>query len=214
MNRRDFILRSLKWGGVLTLGTVAYTVLSPLILSTKRQFITNRKLPFKNILFSSNLPITENHFDFAIHRKRTITDKIIIHHSAVSGTDELTAADIHQAHKDNGWAGIGYHFYIHKNGQIETGRPVEEVGAHTYKYNNSSIGICLAGDFEEEYPTDLQLSSCAKLIAVLCKMYYLLSDEHTVLSHRDFNETACPGENLFEQMPKIRNDAHKFIQQL
>ncbi|HRM59675.1 MAG TPA: N-acetylmuramoyl-L-alanine amidase, partial [Megamonas funiformis] len=71
------------------------------------------------------------------------------HHSAIGGNDDITAADIHRIHLQNGWSGIGYHMFIRKSGLIETGRPLEDIGAHTYQHNNSSIGICLSGNFND-----------------------------------------------------------------
>ena len=51
----------------------------------------------------------------------------------------------------NGWAGIGYHFVIRKDGTIERGRPLSVVGAHAQGDNLHTIGICMAGNFEKEY---------------------------------------------------------------
>ncbi|MBP9550733.1 MAG: hypothetical protein KBE34_02250, partial [Veillonella sp.] len=41
----------------------------------------------------------------------------------------------------NGWAGIGYHFVIRKDGTIERGRPLSVVGAH-----DKGI-ICILSEF-------------------------------------------------------------------
>lgn len=51
----------------------------------------------------------------------------------------------------NGWAGIGYHFVIRKDGTIERGRPLSVVGAHAQGDNLHTIGICMARNFEKEY---------------------------------------------------------------
>lgn len=208
MNRRDFIFRVLKWGSIV----LASTVISPLLIEPKASVGVSAPVS-KDILFSSNLPIVENHFTFASHRLRSYTDKIVIHHSDIEGTDDINAIDIHHMHQNNGWSGIGYHFYIHKSGLIETGRPLDYVGAHTYKYNDKSIGICLAGNFEVEQPTAQQLNSVAQLIAVLSKIYTLTPNEQTILSHRDFNQTACPGENLYAKIPIIREQSRQKLSQ-
>lgn len=209
MNRRDFILRSFKWGSVVTMSAI----LSPLLMDFKTPISSSAPVS-KDILFTSDLPIVENHFDFSSHRLRSHTDKIILHHSDIEGTDDINAIDIHHMHQENGWSGIGYHMYIHKSGLIETGRPLDYEGAHTYRYNDSSVGICLAGNFEDEQPTQAQLTSASKLIAVLCKIYNLTPNEDTVFAHRDFNQTACPGENLYEKLPTIRENARQFMTQV
>ena len=51
--------------------------------------------------------------------KRNKTNVLIIHHRGGNGDLE----SIHQQHLRQGWAGIGYHYYIRKDGQIYGGRP-------------------------------------------------------------------------------------------
>ena len=43
--------------------------------------------------------------------KRSETKYIILHHRAGEGDVE----SIHSTHLANGWAGIGYHFYVRKS---------------------------------------------------------------------------------------------------
>ena len=52
-------------------------------------------------------------------------------------------------HKQRGWSGIGYHFFIKRDGQIELGRPLQKQGAHTKNQNKNSIGLCYAGGVDE-----------------------------------------------------------------
>lgn len=202
MNRRDFILKSIKLGGALLAGggiTTLAAMLSP----------DNAKAA-DYTLYTSDLPIVENYFSFTSLSERRKTSRIIVHHSATTG-DDVSAADIHRMHLQNGWSGIGYHMFIRKSGLIETGRPLADIGAHTYRYNNNSIGICLAGNFNNEMPTDMQLASAGKLIGLLCQMYNLRPNESTIFGHRDFNATACPGENLYADLYYLRQTASNFI---
>ena len=89
-------------------------------------------------------------------KPRTQTDYIILHHSGVK--KRHTAEDIHQWHKNRGWAGIGYHYFINKEGEIFECRPRNTVGAHAIGYNNNSIGICFEGDFNNETMEEAQRS--------------------------------------------------------
>lgn len=73
---------------------------------------------------------------------RKIT-KIILHCS--DSDRENTAADVDRWHKERGWDGIGYHYFVRKSGVIESGRPLEVVGAHCKGHNKDSVGICLDG---------------------------------------------------------------------
>ncbi|MCD8391539.1 MAG: N-acetylmuramoyl-L-alanine amidase, partial [Firmicutes bacterium] len=78
---------------------------------------------------------------------RASTDYIALHHAEASS---CTAADVDSWHKANGWAGIGYHFFVRKDGSIYRGRPLDKMGAHVSGYNNKSIGICAEGAYMTE----------------------------------------------------------------
>ena len=45
-------------------------------------------------------------------KNRTSTKRIILHHAE---SKSCTADDIHRWHLANGWAGIGYHFFVRKD---------------------------------------------------------------------------------------------------
>ena len=116
-------------------------------------------------------------------------EMLIIHHTADSG---ITPERMNEIHIENGWAGIGYHFYIRTDGTIYRGRPENAVGAHAKRNNKNSIGIALEGNFEKDNPTEAQMKSLVKLSADMIIKYNL----NDVLGNRDVYETLCPGENL------------------
>lgn len=204
MNRREFILKGLKLGGALAIGGGLYTALSKII--NPGGSVCHA---YDYTLFASGLPIVDSNLSFSSLSVRSVTDAIIVHHTA--STADLTAADVHRIHRQNGWSGIGYHLFIRKDGLIETGRPLEDVGAHTYGYNKDTIGVCLSGNFNIEYPSDAQLESATKLIGLLCQIYSLNPDAGTVYGHRDFNATACPGDNLYADLPNLREYSANYI---
>jgi N-acetylmuramoyl-L-alanine amidase len=70
---------------------------------------------------------------------------LVIHCSATRPSLDIGAGTIDRWHKEMGWAGIGYHWVIRRNGLIEPGRPEERVGSHVRGHNAHSIGICLIG---------------------------------------------------------------------
>ena len=115
-------------------------------------------------------------------------EKIIFHHAARSIWDP---EGINEFHKSKGWKGIGYNYYIRKDGSIYLGRDENAEGAHTKGENSSSIGICLEGNFEEEEITKEQFESIEKLTHYLILKY----DIYKIMGHRDVYETLCPGEN-------------------
>lgn len=63
-------------------------------------------------------------------------------------TMDIGAKEIRQWHKQRGWADIGYHFVIRRNGTIEPGRALDEVGAHEPTRNRDSVAICLVGGID------------------------------------------------------------------
>ena len=67
--------------------------------------------------------------EFAGLTQRDVTDMIVIHHTGENDID-ASAEQIHEWHLNQGWAGIGYHFVIRKNGDVEIGRPEWAVGSH------------------------------------------------------------------------------------
>ena len=91
--------------------------------------------------------------------RRSTTDVLILHHAGVASA---SPDSIHRTHLGNGWAGIGYHYYICKDGTIYRGRPEDTVGAHAYGANSHSIGVCFEGNYQVE-----QTMPAAQLAAML-----------------------------------------------
>lgn len=127
---------------------------------------------------------------------------IIIHHSA---THNGGARRFDQAHRNNGWDELGYHFVIGNgtdtaDGKIEVGSRWYEQkhGAHcrvsqtdSNEYNKHGIGICLVGNFENARPSAAQMESLIYLTNGLLAQSYL--PPSVVHYHRDFDSTKCPG---------------------
>lgn len=137
---------------------------------------------------------------------RSATDMIVIHHTG-SGADndmDASAEQIHGWHLSNeGWAGIGYHYVIRKNGTIERGRPHWVVGSHAYGENWHTIGIHLSGDFTIASPTDAQIEAVAMLIANVCTDYGIPIDREHIVGHRDIGDSDCPGDVLYSMIDTI-----------
>ena len=72
-------------------------------------------------------------------------DLIVIHCSATRATQRYTVDDCRRDHRARGFADIGYHYYITRDGVVHAGRPLYQVGAHATGYNSHSIGICYEG---------------------------------------------------------------------
>ena len=151
------------------------------------------------------IPSVETYLDIDHNQltTRSVTDQIVIHHTGNPTDDDLSAAEIDASHKGQGWACIGYHYVIRKDGTVEQGRPHWTVGAHAYRENSHTIGIHVCGNFEEAVPTDEQIESLAMLLSNLCTDYGLTIDCNSIVGHRELMATACPGKNLYEMMGTI-----------
>lgn len=127
---------------------------------------------------------------------------IVVHHSA-SPSGSADAFD-HFHRVTRGWeGGLGYHFVIGNghgsgDGQVEVGHRwlYQSHGAHAgqVEYNQHGIGICLVGNFQEDYPSPQQMANLVALIRELQQLCDIPSEN--VILHRHIRDTECPGRNF------------------
>lgn len=89
---------------------------------------------------------------------------IVLHTVGVRG--DTTVAAIDRYHRSLGWRGCGYHYVVRKDGTVEPGRALGELGAHTAGANDS-WGVCVAGDGDSEPWTQAQWRAVLALVAEL-----------------------------------------------
>lgn len=146
--------------------------------------------------------------------------RIILHHSASFGP-ATTRSKVHQWHLAKGWNGIGYHKFISPKGVVQQGRPDADIGAHAEGHNTGSFGVLLAGNYHkpikdsrgnilvpEEWPPMVQVEAAIRVCDDLCWRHNLNPME-AIIGHRDVNDTACPGDNLYPFVPYIRERVAK-----
>ena len=129
------------------------------------------------------------------------TNYVVLHHAAAKACSPY---QVDSWHKANGWTGIGYHYFVRKDGTIYRGRPEWATGAHAQGKNQESIGICAEGNYDEEYiMPDTQKDSIQELLRDI-KLRY---PNTTVKGHRNVGATSCPGKYypLSEMMTFYRN---------
>lgn len=120
--------------------------------------------------------------------KRKSTNKFIIHHAAAKSA---SVEQIHQWHLGNGWSGIGYHFYVCKDGKVYRGRPIDAIGSHCTGNNSDSIGICFEGNYDFEMMPNEQWKSGIELLHYLGEKYPTVK---VINGHKAYKATACPGK--------------------
>jgi hypothetical protein len=131
---------------------------------------------------------------------------IVIHHS---GTENGNAAIFDKWHREgNHWEGVGYNFVIgngtgSSDGQVEvTFRwRQQKTGAHCKTPDNwaneSAVGICLVGDFNQTVPTSGQMRSLLKLTRFLQRRYGI--PKSRIYGHGTTpgaQITECPGKKF------------------
>lgn len=123
-------------------------------------------------------------------------DTLVLHCSDSDNPLHDNARTIEEWHHLRGFKKIGYHFFIRKDGTIEIGRDLKEIGAHCAAegINHHSIGICLSGShaFTRE-----QFSSLKKLCRNLCDVFSLTSENIFGHNHFEKNKT-CPNFDVLK----------------
>ncbi|HEX8205228.1 MAG TPA: peptidoglycan recognition protein, partial [Solirubrobacteraceae bacterium] len=130
----------------------------------------------------------------------------------------------------NGWDDVGYNFLVDKYGTIFEGRAggIDQaiVGAQAQGYNSVSTGVANLGTYEDVPQTDAAIDAVARLLAWKLPLHGApVEGEVSVVSaggssnkypsgrtvtfqrisgHRDGNSTACPGAQLYAQLPRVR----------
>jgi hypothetical protein len=127
-----------------------------------------------------------------------------------------------------GWFDLGYNFLVDRFGRAWIGRsggPNRLVrGAHTLGFNQVSVGIAMIGNLEDRKPWDAAVRTLRRLAAWKLDAYDRQatgrvwvrstgSDNYddgemvrlpAIDGHRDTNDTACPGQKLYDRLPGIR----------
>lgn len=152
------------------------------------------------------LPIRPNHSPMPTIKRVTLH-----HTSEYAGmaklTDKETVFSIAKYHRDQrGWADIGYHYLIGRDGLIYEGRSEKLQGAHVSRNNENNLGISVIGDFVNKLPNPLQLNSLQNLLK------YKLNENHLgiqdLYGHRDLKPTQCPGEMLYGWLQEYKKSTY------
>ena len=120
----------------------------------------------------------------------------------------------------NGWNDVGYNLLVDRFGQVFEGRaggldqPV--VGAQMAGYNSVSTGIANIGTFSGVPQTPAGVQAVGDLLAWKLPLHGAPIEGQVaagskvferISGHRDGNDTECPGQALYDQLPDIRRRA-------
>ena len=138
-------------------------------------------------------PIWGDSFTWSWERKLSEIKYLVIHHSVTS--HDATPDDIALLHKARGWAGIGYHYVITKDGRVWYVGDLGTARANVKNKNELVVGICLVGDFTKHLPSDEQITSAHHLCQGLIDRIPQLPGWDAVVAHKDLQATQCPGSS-------------------
>jgi len=119
---------------------------------------------------------------------------IVLHCSGVMPNVHQDISVVDNYHRSKGWKGVGYHFYVRRDGTVEIGRRLEEIGAHCVGHNKYSIGICYEGGLNsaaqaEDTRTPQQVRELRKLV----ERMHAYFPNAIIVGHHDLNPTKpCP----------------------
>lgn len=135
-------------------------------------------------------------------------DKLVIHCTATPADMDIGVKEVRKWHMDKGWADIGYHFLIRRDGTVEKGRDAETPGAHVEGHNRFSLGVSMAGGCERRGKggplyavnnfTPAQFEALRLLVASLWKKYPTIK---ITCGHRDLNPgKECPSFSVKDKL--------------
>lgn len=120
-------------------------------------------------------------------------DTLIIHCSYTPPSMDIGVDEIREWHLRKRWSDIGYHFVIRRDGAVETGRPIDVIGAHAKGHNEGSIGICLVGGMNDNGDADCNFTKWQWYQLIdLVEALRIAHGITKVIGHRDVSDKQCP----------------------
>jgi hypothetical protein len=148
--------------------------------------------------------------------------KILVHHTAtpnVADTSQAAAVKLARSIQNfhmnaRGWPDTGQHFTVSRGGVVLEGRHLSLLfarvghkqveGAHCTGQNVVALGIENEGTYSSVDPPQAQWNRLRTLCAYLCGQYGIRPTQ--IYGHRDFKDTACPGDRLYRALPRLRSE--------
>lgn len=121
---------------------------------------------------------------------------ITLHCTATRPSQKAGVKEVRAWHRAKGWADVGYHFIVRRNGTVEKGRPLSQTGAHVQGWNRNNIGICLEGGLNEKSwaPENNFTREQWRALKPLVAGLRAKAKKAKIVGHRDFPnvQKACP----------------------
>lgn len=125
---------------------------------------------------------------FRFEKPNRPVNRVFLHCSASDNPDHDSVDVIDRWHRERGWSGCGYHFFIRKSGLIEIGRSLEKTPAAQAGNNRGTIAICLHGLKLEGF-TIAQFEALQRLCY---QIDHAFEEGVTFHGHNEVAAKACP----------------------
>ncbi|EJX11253.1 N-acetylmuramoyl-L-alanine amidase [gut metagenome] len=136
---------------------------------------------------------------------------IVVHCSATREDRDFPVEALRRCHiEERGFANIGYHFYITRDGITHACRPLDRIGAHCRGFNDHSIGVCYEGGLDVHgRPADTR--TMAQKIALIALLRELHKDypQAYIRGHRDLATSlhkVCPCFDAADEYAEFQPD--------
>lgn len=122
------------------------------------------------------------------HKPQRYVERVFVHCSASDNPDHDSVDIVRQWHRKKGWDDIGYHYFVQKNGNLQSGRSLECIPAAQRGHNYATIAICLHG-LAKEYFTKAQYRT---LVELAIDVYNAYVGQVTFHGHCEVANKPCP----------------------
>lgn len=132
---------------------------------------------------------------------------LVVHHTASNASPATHQFDpVNTFHKNKDWGGgakapksslgfyVQYHHFIEMDGTDRQVANYNELRWHAGAINNKALGICMAGNFDAQMPTEAQKMALRSRLLKLQAQFAVPLQK--VVPHRFFMPKTCYGKNL------------------
>jgi peptidoglycan hydrolase-like protein with peptidoglycan-binding domain len=148
--------------------------------------------------------------------------KLFIHHTDTPNTTDYSLAhgialakSIQNYHMDKQhWIDTGQHFTLTRGTHVLEGRHrsiealqnghQDVLSAHCVGQNDKAIGIENEGTYMQVAPLAEHYAALVDLSSYICAQYGIRA--YQIYGHRNFNNTDCPGDQLYALLPQLRSE--------
>lgn len=126
--------------------------------------------------------------------------RVFLHCSASDNAAHDDISVMNKWHKERGFAEVGYHYFIKKDGTLQAGRNIEKTPAAQQGNNLATIAICLHGLNRNRFTAE-QFRTLRAIVSAINKAY---NGQVSFHGHREVARKDCP---VFDYKALLELDA-------